>query len=230
MSKSGDRFEKLVSEARNVSGERADVLRSIRENEASLPTAEGALAAAQKRTAEEEFEAAQKPRGLAIASTAALEAVADAQLKVKSIKVRLTGLRTKLAGTDQRLSAVKSELLVYRDNFIGAKILELRDKFDDAIEALIPLLCETLALYDVCGDGVRAKCSFEPYQVLFQTIMINPVDRARSGIFNKQFSRTRDGHELAIRQNWRQHPEADQLCKSIQAITDRITEAVGDGG
>jgi hypothetical protein len=223
-----DPFKELLTKARGIASERTKILNAIHENEARLAEGNQALASAQARIAEEEFQAAQSADGIAVASAAALQAVADAQLKVKSYTLRLLGLRTKRHGLDEALTAVAAELDDFRQQFLAGQIAKLRDQFDDAIEGVIRLFVKTEAIFVQCRTNeVRDKLQFVPYASIHRTSLRNPLSGEGAIIWPGCTWWMRGGQPYDRDKFPQSDPGVCEFLSELRAIEAQIAEATG---
>ncbi len=220
-SKPVDAFEKLLSKARAVLSERGKVLEGIRENESKLAAAENTLGAARTRVQKEEFDAAQSEGGLAIASRAASQAVEHAVLAARSIRLRLKGLRDKLAQVEEELSAARLALDQCEEEFLAGKLAEITAQFDEQIDSVIRMLSRVFVLRGHCGPGFVNKYNFAPS--LFEFRMHN-LARPSGPVINQALFRDRDGKLRSFDKDRLDDPEASQLNGELQAMKDRIAE------
>jgi len=140
-------WRELLADLAQVTGERQKLLTRIEEIETSLKINRQDLQQACERVREEEYAAAQADGGLAIASQEAQKKVADCELTVKTLELRLAGLRKTLAPIE---AGIASDLLP-RLNALSNRFLDdaseaLSRECDAAIGALVTALCKAVAL------------------------------------------------------------------------------------
>jgi hypothetical protein len=216
--KSSDPLDGLLAAAEGIISERAALLETIAKAETRLGEAEAGLAVAEERVAGEEFEAAQKEGGLAVASKAAQQALAEAELKTKSARFRLQGLQPGLKPIDERLLAAWASVQKYRQDFIRDKIETLSEEFDETLKALVRLVCKA-RIFRSARLKFRPRGFFHPGAALARFWISNPL--AGSTYIDGQFVRDADRMRDSI-----QHPEMDPealaLRDTLQGVEERV--------
>lgn len=222
-----DPFEALLSKARGIVSERAKILDGIRENEVRLRTEKERLTAAQKLVRQQEFDAAQAPGSLAIASEAAQQESVDAGLRVKSVNLRLEGMQSKLSQVEGNLSAVRGEMEEFTSTFLAERVAELGTQFDEAISQVIRLFCKANALYRGNERRIEKKPGCSPPAFMHAARLENPISRFGAAILDQDFFRTSDGKKQTFANHWMEDPDAEQLHRKIAGMKDRIAEIDG---
>jgi hypothetical protein len=213
--KSSDLPDNLLSEAQSIAAERAEILEAIQREEIELSGLQEKLATARGVVSAEEFEAAQTPGGLAIASKTAQQAVADGGLRVKSVGFRLRGLRDKLAGTEKELLHTWQKLERYRDDFLHQRIAEMQRQFDAEVEAALRLLFKARVLRKYCGANHGKAYNFH-FSWGAESCFHNPL--AQSGNLIRADLFRLGGKVGSIDNHWADDPAAAQLNSEIEAL------------
>jgi len=214
-----DPLDKPLSEAQGIAAERAKILEAIQGEESNLSGLEEKLAAARGVVTSEEFAAAQVEGGLAIASKAAQQAVAEAELRVKSAKFRLQGLRNKLSESEKKLLSVWRELEEHRDEFLRRQIAELDRQFDAEVEAVIHLLSRAKVLRRYCTARHEEKYNFH-FRWGQEANFPNPIGRNGNFIRGDMFRIGGKNHSM--NNHWADDPDAVQLNSKIEAILESM--------
>lgn len=218
-SKSNSPMDKILDDAQAIVAERAKLLESIQVAESRLAEANERIRAAGERVAAEEFEAAQREGGLAIASKAAQQGVAEAELKAKSARLKLQGLRSQREKIAADLVPACEALTAYRDEVFRQRAAEVSDEFDAAIDKVRSLICTALALAHHAGGGFGERYGYRVFW--FQTLVFNPLlgkkTRIGQGIFQDQVGNARD-----LDKEWRRDPKASDVYEAIKRIDDQI--------
>jgi hypothetical protein len=217
-----DSLGELLENAQKLVAKRNNVIESIQAAESILAEANEQIGATKERVAAEEFEAAQKEGGLAIASKAAQAGVAEAELKAKSCRLRLQGLQAQREKIEADLVPAWEKLKVFRDDFFLQSASELSEQFQAAVDSFRGLICKALALRHHAGAHSREKYGFHLGWIT-QMLLFNPIagsgerSSIRIGIFSDGRGKTWD-----LGQDWGKDPEAGGLDLAIQSIDDRI--------
>jgi hypothetical protein len=231
--KPSDPLDGLIKQTEAILGERSQLLETIARAETRLGEAEAELTAARERVSREEFENAQKEGGLAIASEAAQQVLVEAELKTKSARFRLQGLRAGSVLIEERLAAAWSAVESYRADFRSGKINAAAQEFDDALKLLVRLIHKARMLSRVGHKWSKIKAPFHPMIALESFQAGNPytgVSWARPGGVVK------DGERMVNTKKadrWRAEPEVAALYDAIDAINQRVNQlgvALRNGG
>jgi hypothetical protein len=209
----------VLAEAGSIAAERTRILDAIRKDESDLSEFEGERSSALKRVANEEFEAAQAKGGLAVASEAAQQAVAKVDLRIKSARLRLQGLRSKLAEAEKKLFATWKQLEQLRDEFLQNQFSKLADRFDEQIEAVVQLFRLGAALRISCVQSSKTV-NFGEF-TCHRIFLYNPF-RPTGKFLEADLLRERGKEAAMLSHSWQHDPEARQLNSEIEAILARI--------
>ena len=224
----GDGLDGLIEKAKSIIAERAEILALVEKNKSQLSESEQLLGSARRRVSEEEFEAAQAPGGLAVASKSALGDVAGAELNVKSTKLRLVRLHSRLAEIEQRLSAAQTDLDRYQRSFTDAEIEALGAEWDDAIGAIIRLLSMTWVIQLTCSSIYKEHGRAQPVNMIMDASLRNPIKGQRGAAITGLIFRRADGSKGIIERRYPEDPDASRLQGDLQRIKDRIAEVSAD--
>jgi len=224
----GDELDGLIEKAKSIIAERAEILALVEKSKSQLSESEQLLGSARRRVSEEEFESAQAPGGLAVASKSALGAVAGAELNIKSIKLRLVRLHSKLAETEQRLPTAQADLARYRRDFADAAVEALGEEWDDAIGAIIRLLSMTWVIQLTCSSIYKEHSRAQPVNMISDANLGNPVKGHRGAAITGLLFRRAGGLNRSINKLYLEDPDASRLQGDLQRIKDRIAEVSAD--
>jgi len=221
--KSKDPLDALVAEVEKVLSERADVLAVIAKAEAKQSECEAELAAARERIAHEEYQAAQVEGGLAVASKAAQQRLAEAELQSKSARFRIRGVRDRMGAIEQRLMAAWAAVLRYRQEFTLGKIEALGQDWDEALTGLVRLVCKARALQFFIPRALP-RGLFHPASALAQIIVPNPF--TRQWYIQGEFIRNGE-RMVSSKHHLELSPEGSALHDELQTLKERITGLAG---
>lgn len=222
--KPSDPLDGLIKQTEAILGERAQLLEMIARAETRLAESEAELTAARERIGREEFENAQKEGGLAIASKAAQQVLAEAELKTKSARFRLQGLRAGSASIEERLAAAWRDVEAYRDDFRLGKINAAVQEFDDALKLLVRLIHKARMLSRVGHKWSKINPPHHPAAGLTRlraenpytgTLWVNPPEFVSNG--KRMVNNRKQDH-------WRADPEVAALYDAIDAVNQRVNQ------
>lgn len=221
-SRSNEPLDKLLSDAQGIMFEREEFLAGVQKTETKIAECEQELQAARERIAAEEFQAAQKEGGLAIASKAAEQALAEAELKIKSARLRLRGLLGQRERIEARLVAAWDRLEAHRDDFIRQKVAELRAQFDAMIEAVLGWLWRLHALLPYAGaqQGEKYGCRPSGDHLI---CLFNPIGTGNGLVIKDGMFVRFHGKDGTIWKTWQQDAEASKLNEAIRTMNERIS-------
>jgi hypothetical protein len=222
--KPSDPLDALIKQAEGILGERAQLLETIARAETRLGELEAELTAARERISREEFENAQKEGGLAVASKAAQQVLAEAELKAKSARFRLQGLRTGLVPIEERLTAAWRAVETCRDDFISGKVNAAVQEFDDALKLLVRLIYKARMLGHVWRKWSETEARFHPARGLGRFQAANPYTGV---LWVKPAEFVRDGERMvdsSQQKRWQADPEVAALYDAIDAIKQRVNQ------
>ena len=218
---SNDPLDGLIKQAEGILGERVQLLEVIARAETRLAESEAKLTAARERIGREEFESAQEEGGLAIASKAAQQVLAEAELKTKSARFRAQGLRAGLAAIEERLAAAWNAVGRYRDDFISDKMQTANEEFERLLKALVRLIYKVHSLGEFPEQWRKTfgKCS--PRSILGHFFAGNPY----TGITRIDRQLIREGDKITTGDHsWPADPEAAALYDAIDAVNQRVNQ------
>ena len=214
-----DPLDRVFSEAERIVAVRANLLTEIQKTEASLLTAEDDLSAVKRRASSEEFEAAQKPDGLALASDETQREATKAELKAKTIRLRLQGLQSQAGPIDAALLRAWADVESHFDAMLQERISDLSGEFDAAVDRLISLTCQALPLGK---HALRRLGGIDLWHTRFQNLQVfNPLRLHGGSIAGGLI---KDGGKMrgALNNCWDQTPEARSLNEELLATEERL--------
>lgn len=223
MFKSSDPLDGLLAGAQSIASKRAEILIAIQNTESRLGEAERELQAARERMAAEECEAAQKEGGLAIASESARQAVVSAELKVKSVRLRLKGFGPQCQAIDRDLLAAWDELEKYREGFMRERAYELSQQFTSLLETILSWFGRMLALRQHCRNQETADRLHCDLSGLHRITLFNPMSMDAKGpiisnaVIDRAGKRTGSLWDL-----WERDPEGQNLDRLIGQVESLI--------
>lgn len=165
-----DKRQELLTEGRSLMTERAERLVILRSEQDALTTAQAEVDEARNRAAGEEFEAAQEDGGLAIASRATLQLVADLELRVKSIQFRIAGKQKQIREVEERLLEVWRDLEATHTEARELKVSEVSSAFDECIAKLQSLHTCAWALMKISPEGTLVNPTG-----MYSAVFANPI-------------------------------------------------------
>jgi len=223
-SKSTDPLDELLNNAQAIVAERNKMLEAIQATESKLAEANEDLRAAGERVAAEEFEAAQQEGGQAIASKATQQSLAEAELKAKSARLKLQGLRTQQEKIEADLFSAWERLQAVRDAFLQERAAELSEQADRAIVSIRGVICRALAFRRCAGGHFAEKYGHAMARMInsFVSNASSVIQGHRCSIQGGIFTDA-DGSKWALTGHWDRDAEALGLCEAIQGIDDRIS-------
>jgi len=216
-------LDALVAEVEKVLSERADVLTMIAKAEAKQSECQAELAAARERIAHEEYQAAQVEGGLAVASKAAQQRLAEAELQSKSARFRVQGNRDRVGAIEQRLMAAWAAVLKYREDFMLGKIQALSDQFDAVLGDLVRLVWKTRAFYGG-WPRFRGTTFVNPIPALAGFLMGNPFTKR---VYIQGEFVQHDGRLVSSSRHLELSSEGSALRDELQTLKERVTGLAG---
>jgi len=220
--KPNDPLDSLMSGAKTIVTERGRLLETIGKAETRLREAEAEVAGARERVTNEEFEAAQREGGLAIASKATQQALAEADLNAKSARLRLEGLRAGLNPIKERLEITWKALERYRDEFILDKVETASQEFDEVLKALIHAIFKARALAKLRPKWSGICAPFHPAVGLARIHAENPYTRIHC-VRPPDFVWVA-GQMIRREGSWRIDPEAAALYDAIDTVKGQVQQ------
>ncbi|HEY1206602.1 MAG: hypothetical protein ABSH46_08865 [Bryobacteraceae bacterium] len=206
-----DRASKAIEEKRRVAG-------AIQALESQIAQAQERLQTATNRKEAEEFEAAQREGGAAVASDAVCKAVSEAELSLKTLQLKLRGVRPKAAEPAARIAAIAEEHAKLRTEVHQRQVDELRAAFTAACGQIKSLICQGLALSHHLSSGEPASLGFYPVR-LAETVVADPF--GMRPLLNGLF--LREGAQLFdLSKEWHNDPAAAALDRELLQYAGKI--------
>ena len=198
----------LLGRATKAAAEKRHVAEAIQTLELQISQAHEGLQAARNRQDSEEFEAAQRERGSAVASDAARKAVAACELTLKTLQLKLRGMQPRVQEAEHRMEALAQDLEKLRAEVHLKKLAELREAFACALGRMESLVCQSLALSGHLG---RQASGFHP-DSLRDMVLASPFE---ASAVMKVFCVRRETGLSNLLKEWRNDPAAAEIDREL---------------